>query len=847
MSERLIQLPLSLRTFLGIAVLAANLVVAVLAVQAPSLGGRIDPASMTHEAGHNTTATVSMVVAFPYVVPWDTSDDPNAANGVITEDGRALGPGHAQHDDIRALGGGRYSLWAGSPRFSSSDGSDPAMNGRAYALKMAARLPHRILFGLLALDLAAFLLFGRTILAVARRWMGWLAGIVVAVVAMRVLAAAAGILSPWPALGGGALDPAVTASVALHLLLGLGFGAAVWIAGAGVVLWSGAAVHLDDLTLRAFLPGAALAGAAALVAVAVPRGWMFGLVFGLLAAAPVTRLRPDGRAVARLLRPLLICGPFVLGFGAILAFRYHGPSDTLAGSPVGDTTIYVGVSETLTKHLVPLYNYGAEGFRIGYANLLPSLLAAALLRLRWFDPYLFFAATLPVLSLAWLAVMLSALSRAAVKLGGPAPGRLHLAALGVLMLGMLRSPSMIPSSPPFVFMLPVVVATIHYAFLKKQPGRAIVVASLGTALSKIVAFGVLVPITLPALIRRLLRQAGGVQRTLAGVCAAALSAYVIFSFWVYLPGFLALGRFGPASVAALLQSPADVSLTWACLLARDIGVLVLGIAVTRVGPSGLSLGVWLGGLAYLAIPFLFYTSLTAAMLATGAAVVARPKAFSGRIWPVLLAASLLSLPPLIGSEGDGAIVSWAWFAAVATIVATLALDGAGCRPEAAGDMGRLTWIAFTGGASLLLVIVLGAGTGALRLGPEGGEFTPDLRDVWRAVQARTPSDALIFTDQTGATETRTGGWDDFALLARRQFYLASWEVTPLRYDPILRQHWLDRNADVLAGRLRPQALQLSRRYGAFYAVLEAAHSPPFGSELVYANRAYQLVRLPIHD
>jgi hypothetical protein len=43
-----------------------------------------------------------------------------------------LGPAHQTHDEIARLGHGRYDHWKGLMVFSSSDGSDPASNGRAY-------------------------------------------------------------------------------------------------------------------------------------------------------------------------------------------------------------------------------------------------------------------------------------------------------------------------------------------------------------------------------------------------------------------------------------------------------------------------------------------------------------------------------------------------------------------------------------------------------------------------------------------------------------------------------------------------------------------------------------------
>jgi len=58
----------------------------------------------------------------------------------LLEDGRALGPGNAQHADIGAQGGGRFSFWKGSLIFSSSDNSDPRTNGRKYVLVLPISL-----------------------------------------------------------------------------------------------------------------------------------------------------------------------------------------------------------------------------------------------------------------------------------------------------------------------------------------------------------------------------------------------------------------------------------------------------------------------------------------------------------------------------------------------------------------------------------------------------------------------------------------------------------------------------------------------------------------------------------
>jgi MoaA/NifB/PqqE/SkfB family radical SAM enzyme len=59
---------------------------------------------------------------------------------ILLEDDRALGPADCLHDDIRAQGLGRYSVWNHAVHFSTSDNSDPRANGRHYRL-IAAEHP----------------------------------------------------------------------------------------------------------------------------------------------------------------------------------------------------------------------------------------------------------------------------------------------------------------------------------------------------------------------------------------------------------------------------------------------------------------------------------------------------------------------------------------------------------------------------------------------------------------------------------------------------------------------------------------------------------------------------------
>jgi 2-polyprenyl-6-hydroxyphenyl methylase/3-demethylubiquinone-9 3-methyltransferase len=71
----------------------------------------------------------------------------DATNGrspiFLFEDGRQLPYPHRSHDSIAANGGGAFSIWDGGLWFSTSDGTDPNDNKRAYALAIPREVPPR--------------------------------------------------------------------------------------------------------------------------------------------------------------------------------------------------------------------------------------------------------------------------------------------------------------------------------------------------------------------------------------------------------------------------------------------------------------------------------------------------------------------------------------------------------------------------------------------------------------------------------------------------------------------------------------------------------------------------------
>lgn len=67
----------------------------------------------------------------------DRNEEPNISRLRLFEDGRALGPAHAAHANIRDAGGGSYSFWIDVLYFSTPDGGDPNVGDRVYTIDLA--------------------------------------------------------------------------------------------------------------------------------------------------------------------------------------------------------------------------------------------------------------------------------------------------------------------------------------------------------------------------------------------------------------------------------------------------------------------------------------------------------------------------------------------------------------------------------------------------------------------------------------------------------------------------------------------------------------------------------------
>jgi hypothetical protein len=107
-----------------------------------------------------------------------------------------------------------------------------------------------------------------------------------------------------------------------------------------------------------------------------------------------------------------------------------------------------------------------------------------------------------------------------------------------------------------------------------------------------------------------------------------------------------------------------------------------------------------------------------------------------------------------------------------------------------------------------------------------------------------PDDALVFTSLTGLDVTPHAGWNNYPAVAKRQLFIAGWYDGRLVSHPEDRDRKLSQNAAVLQGRLRPDELDLSRAYSAYYAVTRVDERVPSSFGEAYRNEEYALYEIP---
>lgn len=114
----------------------------------PSVEMPVAPDAMAHDQGFRHVVDVPPALLAGWPIPADSTDDPAASTAVVLEDGVPISMPHRIVDAIAERGRGRLSHWGSSAAqkvyLSSSDGSDPRANGRAYRVRFVRTPPSRL-------------------------------------------------------------------------------------------------------------------------------------------------------------------------------------------------------------------------------------------------------------------------------------------------------------------------------------------------------------------------------------------------------------------------------------------------------------------------------------------------------------------------------------------------------------------------------------------------------------------------------------------------------------------------------------------------------------------------------
>ena len=780
----------------------------------------------------------------PVPAPWRLlampSDGPASRGSQLRllEDGVALGPPHAPHQEVRERGGGRYSHWEGSLWMSSSDGSDPAGSRHRYQAEgpvVPTRLAWLLAAGLNAV--AAVAAWPRVAWAVL-----FLAGVAVRLWRRRtsVAAAACVVAAAWLVLASLEVVPAVGRGAAKGVqiaewgLLGAAGGTllALLVALVGAGLGPAGGTAEGARTAAAFPIGLSAAGAFAAC-------WLAGGA-GVAAAGAIVAGGALACAARRSSRETFAC--FTAGawrrlpVGLLVALLFtqlwHGPSDVCGNVPMGDLVYYGARCNMLAARPWPHVNLGLEGEVFSYFNALPSALVAVVMQMleRLGAERPDGQTVLVAGSAAFAALWLPAAFAACAGAGGRGAAAF---ASGLLVLGSVMYGSWILESPPVCTLLPL--APVTTALVLRAGGRLGGILGGGAAgiagslAGKVTAAPFLAALAGAEALGAVTRasRAARTAALAAGALAAAGAAFMVWRHWDLVRG---VGLFGPFSLELLHANASEWSWKWP-ILAKDLG-LVLVMAGAFCCRWSVRVSVASAVAAHLAIPFFFSSAQPCACLVLAAALLLEAPVGRAALRMAALGGALLSLHAWARDPGG----AWA-FAAWALLVLQAVLP-------APGPAWRPAWFA---AAFLAATGFLATAAGGLRLDAlywQEGVLTPGVRASWRAVRTLVPPDALLFTDQVAADQSLTGGWNTYAMTGERQVFLANWvQSEVLRARPERVPELLRMNEAVLSGRMAPWEVPLSRRYSEAWALTAPREAPHERWERRAAGDGWMLWRI----
>lgn len=657
---------------------------------------------------------------------------------------------------------------------------------------------------------------------------------------------AAGFFSRIVLPAGAPVDSALVFSVVRHALLGCLLACLQWAAGAGLALWfvTDRQAPPAKLLLIGFPLSLPLVAALSYVALAFPFGKLIALTGLISCFISYLKWRPRRGELRQVMQAALGIALPAFTLGCALGLVGHGPTSTLPGRPLGDVAFYASSMFTLQIQQFPILNLANEGENLHVFNLLFTLFGAALLQFMAIDPFLFVLATGACMYLFGLGLALHAF----ISLrSGPTSG-FALVVLALAALVAARNPYWIVESTPVIFILPLAIC-VWNGIADDRPTRDalanFLAAVVGSALSKVTAAATLAPLACLPLIRRFgefpTRQRVGMLLILS-----AAAFYAMFMILKYGASNLTVVGIGPESYTLWFNQHSNAGFFLYYIL-RDFGTALMAWLAFRLLPWPIAMALAGGLTTALLFPFFMHVNFVCVAMLLGLAGIEQPAS----LWKsrrLALAAFLLCLPATLYTGADNGTLGTVWIACIGAMMWAAASSA---RTFSAVDVPLTVRMDFRCIALAFVAVLLALvafSRQQIVFSPTSAsshlEITPEMLDVWTAVRRRTPTRALVFTDQTGLDLSASAAWNTFATTSQRQIYLAGWfQTAELRFSPTLLEKRLEQNQSVLAGITAPT--QLSYRggpYESYFAVVDRKRTMSSNWFMTYANAKYALYR-----
>jgi len=279
-------------------------------------------------------------------------------------------------------------------------------------------------------------------------------------------------------------------------------------------------------------------------------------------------------------------------------------------------------------------------------------------------------------------------------------------------------------------------------------------------------------------------------------------------------------------------------------LLKDVGLILIVVGLWKTRDLALITASLMALATYFLFPFLF-TATPATILILVAAYIMSVDGIPEKTERLLLWGALAFLPHHYRHDPGNWYPLALWTLTLGiTVYLTLSLGRRSNTTTENPDTFRIKWRHVTGALAIITITLIALGDGSLRIGKKNLELIPtSLYDIWNHTRLTTPANALIFTDQTGSNRRRLSGWNDYALMAQRQFYVVTWSSGPLRHEPGLLEERLSNNTAVLNGNMKPSDLPLSKPYDAYYSVVANGKIRPDNFLKIYENNDYSLYEI----